>query len=526
MVLRRYTHLFFEGRRREEVERHKNWAIEKEERIARPKNWPVIGCQVEASLNFHRLHDWCHMFFSDQNRTVELKFFTTRIYLTVDPTNVEYILKTNFCNYPKGERTREKLRDLLGDGIFNADGEIWKKQRRIANAIFSGNKNLKDLSVDSFRKDSLCLLATLLTYANTGQPINIQDLLMGMTMDSISRVGFGIQGGGMFTMRNTFTRAFDRANAMISRRYVNVWWKVHKGLRLGTEKSLVQELDNLNAFTSQVIAERRDQFNKQSPTPTCCESPQYKVRGDILSKLMDIGGGKSTEKDLRDSIMNFTIAGRDTTAVTMAWFIYNICIHKEVAKSIYEEVNKVIHASLQQSIVMSSSCDQQPLNKYEQVAYRLTYHSLSRMHYLHAALTETLRLYPAVPRDTKVALDDDMLPDGTHIRKGDHVAYVPYSMGRMEFIWGKDALEFKPQRWLKDGHFSQPSPFKFSSFQAGPRMCIGKDWAYLQMKMTMALLLYFFEFKLVPGQAVQYQMMLVLSIANGLHVTVHDRANI
>jgi long-chain fatty acid omega-monooxygenase len=64
------------------------------------------------------------------------------------------------------------------------------------------------------------------------------------------------------------------------------------------------------------------------------------------------------------------------------------------------------------------------------------------------------------------------------------VTYVPYSMGRMEYNWGPDAVQFWPERWInEDGAFRNASPFKFTAFQAGPRICLGKDSAYLQMKM-------------------------------------------
>ncbi|KAH7300165.1 hypothetical protein KP509_24G047700 [Ceratopteris richardii] len=155
---------------------------------------------------------------------------------------------------------------------------------------------------------------------------------------------------------------------------------------------------------------------------------------------------------------------------------------------------------------------------FEEVAKRMSYETLSTMHYLHAALTETLRLYPAVPRDGKVAAGDDTLPDGTRVKQGDRVSYVPYSMGRMEFLWGKDALTYNPDRWLKDGVFQPESPFKFSAFQAGPRICLGRDSAYLQMKMTAALLLYFFRFCIVPQHVVRYRVM-----ANGLFVNISRR---
>ncbi|PRQ51245.1 putative abieta-7,13-dien-18-ol hydroxylase [Rosa chinensis] len=84
--------------------------------------------------------------------------------------------------------------------------------------------------------------------------------------------------------------------------------------------------------------------------------------------------------------------------------------------------------------------------------------------------------------DGRAAETDDILPDGYRVRKGDGVFYMAYAMGRMPYIWGEDAEDFRPERWLKDGIFQPESSFKFVSFHAGPRICIGKDFAYRQMK--------------------------------------------
>ena len=77
-------------------------------------------------------------------------------------------------------------------------------------------------------------------------------------------------------------------------------------------------------------------------------------------------------------------------------------------------------------------------------------------------------------QDNKQCLGDDVLPDGSSVSKGDIVFYVPYAMGRMEYLWGANAEAFRPERWLVGGgggEFQAQSPFKFTAFQAGPRIC-------------------------------------------------------
>ena len=69
-------------------------------------------------------------------------------------------------------------------------------------------------------------------------------------------------------------------------------------------------------------------------------------------------------------------------------------------------------------------------------------------------------------QDPKICFSDDVLPDGCNVKKGDVVAYMPYAMGKMKFIWGDDAREFKPRRWLDhNDRFCPENPFKFTAFQ-------------------------------------------------------------
>ena len=83
--------------------------------------------------------------------------------------------------------------------------------------------------------------------------------------------------------------------------------------------------------------------------------------------------------------------------------------------------------------------------------------------YLHAVVHETLRLYPSVPMELKMAVNDDILPDGTFVPAGSCVSFSPYMLGRSRGLWGADAADFRPERWLDaEGAFQRQSQYKFT----------------------------------------------------------------
>jgi fatty acid omega-hydroxylase len=159
--------------------------------------------------------------------------------------------------------------------------------------------------------------------------------------------------------------------------------------------------------------------------------------------------------------------------------------------------------------------------------------------YLHAALSEALRLYPPVPTDMKCAAADDELPDGiSRVKKGQKLVYHIYAMGRMESIWGRDACDFRPERWLDhhdhdhDHHhdhdrrqeailkINMPSPFSYPVFNAGPRTCLGKELAFFLMKAVASAIIRSFRVCLVPGHRVVPRLSVTLYMKDGLLVTL------
>ncbi|XP_021748108.1 cytochrome P450 704C1-like [Chenopodium quinoa] len=470
------------------------------------KYHPIGGTMIHHLINFKKLHHYMTHLASKYRTYRIITPFRNEIY-TSDPANVEYILKTNFDNYGKGDYNYGHLSDLLGDGIFSVDGEKWRNQRKVSSHEFS-TRVLRDYSSEIFRTNAVKLAKIIADAASADQIMDIQDLFMKSTLDSIFKVAFGVELDSMCGSSEEgreFSQAFDDASALSLYRYVDILWPIKKFLNIGAEARLKKNIKIVDDFVYKLISNKVELM--KSPQSNFSEI-QIK-KDDILSRFLEL---KNTDsKYLRDIILNFVIAGKDTTASTLSWFIYMLCKHQNIQEKVAEEVRKFTK--------MEGG------GKFSEFAASLTEESLERMQYLHAALTETLRLYPAVPVDSKMCFSDDTLPDGYSVNKRDTVAYQPYAMGRMSFIWGDDAEDFRPERWLsEDGVFQPESPFKFTAFQAGPRICLGKEFAYRQMKIFSAVLLSSFIFKLSnENSTVNYRTMINLHIDGGLHICALHR---
>lgn len=135
-----------------------------------------------------------------------------------------------------------------------------------------------------------------------------------------------------------------------------------------------------------------------------------------------------------------------------------------------------------------------------------------------------MRLYPPVPTNQKYALGDDIWPDGTVIKQNDYIYWCPWAQGRSEAIWGHDAQEFKPERWITvDGKLRRESQGQWPAFHAGPRTCLGQNLAILQTVITMSFIIRRYKLSLVPDQNIAYGMSLTLPMKNGLKVFIDKR---
>ncbi|XP_028767390.1 cytochrome P450 94B3-like [Neltuma alba] len=468
-----------------------------------PPSYPIIGCLISFYQNRHRLLDWyTYLLSNSSTQTIVIRRLgARRTIITANPSNVEFILKTNFHNFPKGKPFTEILGDLLGCGIFNVDGELWSEQRKIASHGFS-TRSLKDFIVKTLEEEVQKRLIPLLESASiTNQVVDLQEILRRFTFDSVCKVSLGIDPSCLDLSQPLppLVQAFDSASAISAMRAtapVFLIWKLKRALNIGSEKSLKEAIKLVHESVLEIIRNKKKNI---------VNSVQDE---DLLSRLLLAG---YDEVLVRDLVISFIMAGRDTTSAAMTWLFWLISKHPNVEEMIEKEVKKVFEDE-----------EGKKMKPFD-------YEGLKTMNFLKACLCESMRLYPPVAWDSKHAAEDDVLPDGTAVKRGDRVTYFPYGMGRMEELWGKDCREFRPDRWFDEEvgldqtaglTMRHVSPYKFPVFQAGPRVCLGKEMAYIQMKYVVASMVSRFRIKPVCENHPVFVPLLTAHMAGGFKVKV------
>ncbi|KAL0724808.1 hypothetical protein Bca4012_039407 [Brassica carinata] len=562
------------------------------------KSYPIVGSLPGLVKNRHRFLDWTVEILSGcpTQTAVFQRPGNRHFVMTASPENVEFMLKTKFDSFPKGERFISLLEDFLGRGIFNSDGEMWWKQRKTASYEFS-TSSLRDFVMTNvtveintrgphmLRLSRYRLVPVLSAAATAGKSIDLQDILDRFAFDNICKLAFNVDAaclgdGGADGVE--FMRAFDKAATIISERFQSVTpysWKIKKKLDIGSEKLLRESIVTVHKFADDIVRHTIDQARSSNS-----------INEDLLSRFINIEEMNSPEL-LRDIVISFILAGRDTTSSALSWFFWLLSKHPEVedkgpvrfvnwmripdaasARSNWMQQSDVLEAlknliqksrKFQMSLENTSGCRVQlnllfrtkrtlarvcvwlprPVHETNRTKIRQELNSirertgkrigevygfedLKLMSYLHAAITESLRLYPPVPVEIMSCVEDKVLPDGTFVGKAWGISYNAYAMGRMESIWGKGCDRFDPERWIDEtnGGFRGENPYKFPVFHAGPRMCLGKEMAYIQMRSIVAAVLDRFVVE-VPGKKERPEILLsmTLRIKGGLFVRIHER---
>ncbi|KAG9255014.1 cytochrome P450 [Emericellopsis atlantica] len=440
-------------------------------RARKVPSWAPFGLDlvkgaVESTLAQTNLDYWRNVYFKDGTRwTGEARVLNQRILMTADPENIKAILALQFSDFGKGEPFHDEWKDFLGDSIFTTDGPQWHASRQLIRPQFTKDR-VSDL--ECFESHMQTLFRAMdnlgpldgehqkVTPGNAhGKVLDISELFFRYTLDVTTEFLLGKDTKSLCSIRNDFADSFNEVQ-----RVQNIIVRASKARHWIPKSSFWNGLALCNKFINFYI----DRVLQLSPAEL--ESHNKGERGYTF--VHALAGFTRDPKVLRDQIIAVLLAGRDTTASTLSWTLY--------------ELSRTPHAvtKLRQEILSTVGRDRTP-----------TYEHLKNMPYLKAILNETLRLYPSVPFNVRLALKDCTLPtgggpDGTEpiaILKDTPIGYSTLVMQRRPDLYPPvsdnfaDPEVFSPERWS----VWHPKPHDYIPFNAGPRICIGQQFALTEM---------------------------------------------
>ncbi|KAE8808744.1 Cytochrome P450 86A1 [Hordeum vulgare] len=471
-----------------------------------PTKWPILGMLPSLIANIYNFHEYSNVllagsglnFNGDGPPGAGMRFF-----ITCDPANIQHIFTTNYSNFPKGAEFAA-IFDIMAGGFFTIDGELWRLRRMKFVGVISSPRFADRVAAHCHDKVKDHLLPLLARIASTSASFDMQEIMARLMFDITALTVFGVDPGFLsldmppidasLAMDTVMEVGFLRHTMPAS------LWKTLRWLNIGHERRLHEANKVLRRFVVDTMERRKTNGGQDE---------DGEVVGDILS--LYINDPDYADDDLLcGTLISFMLAGRDTIGTTLPWIFYSLAQNPNVVSTICSELSPI--ASHKVARGMGDTVIFEPEETKSLV-------------YLRATLYETLRLYPPAHMERKTVVADDTMPSGHEVYAGDAVYISLYSMGRMESLWGKDCLDFNPNRWLlEDSNKLKYVPSnKFLAFNSGPRMCPGKEIAVVQMKTIIAAVVWNFDLELVEGQSIQPKLSCLLQMKNGLMMKLKKR---
>ncbi|KAF9523245.1 cytochrome P450 monooxygenase pc-3 [Crepidotus variabilis] len=426
----------------------------------------------------------------------------TRIF-TTEPDHIKALLATQFDTFHKGPALFKQLQSLLGEGVFNSDGDLWKFHRSMARPYFN-RERIADF--DNFEQHATLALAKAEKRLAEGYAIDFQDLVARFTLDSATQFLFGYDVESL-AARIPYPSSpplphLDKLNQLNTPELVSEDHPSNAfvdAFAEGQEKSVrrmrVGDIWPVSGedFWRDGVQPLRKVVEKYIE-PMVVKALERKKRAGDQKETGDGELGDTLLEDLiqqtqdvtmlKDELINLLVAGRDTTASTLTFCLYMLAEHP------------TIEARLRREVLEAVGPNRQP-----------TADDFRGMKFMRAFINEVLRLYPAVPNNNRTATQPAVWTSKNpgskpyYVPAGVRIMYSVFLMQRRTDLWGPDALEFDPDRFLDDRvqKYLTPNPYIFLPFNAGPRICLGQQFAYQEMSFFLVKLMQRFEnFKLAP----------------------------
>ncbi|KAK7445180.1 Protein kinase alk2 [Stygiomarasmius scandens] len=424
-------------------------------------SFKIIGSIRDGYMG-EAMHEWSKQY----GNSYIFRVLGVDRFLTIEPEHIKAILATQFDDFHKGDMEEDQFKSLLGSGVFNSDGEMWKFHRNMTRPFFSKTR-ISDY--DAFERHAEETLSVMAERLASGHAIDFQDAVARFTLDSATEFLFGKSvdstsaglpyppstshalSSDFFNHPSTkFVTAFQEGQEVITLRGIRgKYWRFFEFWQ--------DEAAKHRKVVEGFIAPILDNALQNRKNDLASGEVKEIEEETFLEHLVKFTEDK---KVVMDELLNILLAARDTTASLLTFSVYVLTQRPDICARLKAEISKHVgHA-------------------------RPTYDDTREMKYLRAFLNETLRLYPSVPFDGRGPKHATTLPN-----KGGRPFFIPedtrcvysvFLMHRREDLWGPDALEFDPDRFLDERlhKYLTPNPFIFLPFNAGPRICLGQQFAY------------------------------------------------
>ncbi|ETI20743.1 hypothetical protein G647_07085 [Cladophialophora carrionii CBS 160.54] len=414
------------------------------------------------------------------------------------PDTLMDMLNSHNYDWEKPPFIRKVLAGILGEGLANVEGAKHKAMRRVVAPAFSG-RHIRELTPLFYSKG-----------------LTLADVMARLVRDSgdgvldvtgpVSRAGLDIIGAAGVGMDfNTI----ENETSLLAKLYQSVTNAPAFFLLVSMllPRWLLQRLKGTGfARTIEAQSQLHDEIRSlmQEKKVLLREEKSAHDIKDIIASIMR--AGDFSDDYLVSQMLTFLAAGHDTVASALSWALMLLSQHPQVQDRLRAECNANL-AHIATAEVGASAFE--PEN----------------MPFLTAVCNETLRLYPPAPSTARHAVVDTSV-GGVPVPKGTTATISPWAINRSRALWGADAAEFKPDRWLEEHNAAAggaESPYAFLTFLHGPRSCIGQSFARLEVKCLLAALVTRFRFEMAdPGQKIKVAGFVTIKPQGGLRLKVRD----
>jgi Cytochrome P450 len=402
---------------------------------------------------------------------VNFRMGPRNLFLISNNVYAQHILHDNQGNYRKGLGLLE-AKPLLGDGLLTSEGNLWAVQRRFLQAAFHGKK-LEEYNAVMVRQTEL-LLTRWDSLASAEQCVDVADEMAVLTLNILGATLFGQDfsaiSGELARHLNTMASwAITRMTSL---------WKLPLSIPTPRNRRAGHALRRLDEMVEQMFAQHR----RQDATH----------KGHLLSLLLESAPEQMSaagEKQARDEVMTFLLAGHETTAATLSWTLLLLAQHPEVAERLRLELEGVLGG-------------RSPV-----------WPDVPHLEYARMVLSETMRLYPPVWLLPRKAIEEDRVGDYLIPPRSDVLVSV-YSLHRNPAYW-QDPDKFIPERFAHSDAPHRPA-CTYIPFGAGQRTCPGNRFGMMEATLVLAMLVQHYRFELLPAQSVIPKATLSLRPQSGL----------